>query len=53
MVWQSYWLVLLVEAYCKTGKTEEGLSMLAEALIAVEKTGERFFEAELYRLTGN
>jgi predicted ATPase len=51
-VWQSYWLVLLVEAYCKTGKTEEGLSMLAEALIAVDKTGERFFEAELYRLKG-
>ena len=26
--------------------------MLAEALTAVDKTGERFYEAELYRLAG-
>ena len=26
--------------------------MLAEALAAVDKTGERFYEAELYRLKG-
>jgi len=31
---------------------EEGLSVLAEALAIVNKTGERFYEAELYRLKG-
>jgi len=34
------------------GQTEEGLSVLAEALEAVHTTGERFYEAELYRLKG-
>src|SRR5262249_7866393 len=31
---------------------EEGLTVLAEALAIVHKTGERFHEAELYRLHG-
>ena len=31
---------------------EEGLTALAEALAVVDKTGERFYEAELYRLKG-
>jgi predicted ATPase len=43
---------LLAEAYGKVGQAEEGLTVLAEALSAVEKTGERFYEAELYRLKG-
>ena len=30
----------------------EGLTALAEALAAVNKTGERYYEAELYRLKG-
>lgn len=34
------------------GKVEEGLITLAEALALVDKTGERFYEAELYRLKG-
>jgi predicted ATPase len=45
-------LALLAEAYGKAGHTEEGLSVLGEALTAVHKTGERQYEAELYRLTG-
>ena len=45
-------LALLAEAYGKVGQAEEGLSVLAEALDAVDKTGERIFEAELYRLKG-
>ena len=36
----------------KQGRSEEGLSVVAEALAAVDKTGERFYEAELYRLKG-
>jgi predicted ATPase len=47
-----YWLALLAEAYGKVRQTEEGLNMLAEALALVDKTGERFYEAELYRLKG-
>jgi predicted ATPase len=42
----------LVAAYTKTGQVEEGLSVVAEALTLVEKNGERFCEAELYRLKG-
>jgi predicted ATPase len=45
-------LALLAEAYGKVGQTEEGLTVLAEALAQVEKTGERFYEAEVYRLKG-
>ena len=45
-------LAMLAEAYGKAGQIEEGLTTLAEALAAVDKTGERFYEAELYRLKG-
>jgi predicted ATPase len=51
-VWRPYFLALLAEAYGKVGHTEEGLSVVAEALALVDKTGERFYEAELYRLKG-
>jgi predicted ATPase len=49
---QSYHLALLAEAYGKAGQTEDGLATLAEALTVVDKTEERFYEAELYRLKG-
>ncbi len=45
-------LTLLAEAYRKAGQTEEGLNTLAEALETVDKTGERWYEAELYRIKG-
>ena len=51
-IFQSYYLALLAEAYGKAGQAEEGLAALAEALTVVDKTGERFYEAELYRLKG-
>jgi predicted ATPase len=47
-----HFLALLAEAYGKAGQAEEGLSVLAEALALVEKTGERYYGAELYRLKG-
>ena len=34
----------------KWDRLRKGLAALAEALAAVDKTGERFWEAELYRL---
>jgi len=49
---RSYYLVLLAEAYGKAGQAEDGLATLTEALEVVDKTGERFYEAELYRLKG-
>jgi predicted ATPase len=47
-----YFLALQAEAYGKVGQIEEGLGVLAEALAQVDRTGERFWEAELYRLKG-
>jgi class 3 adenylate cyclase/predicted ATPase len=49
---RPHWLALLAEAYGKVGQAEEGLTALAEALAAVNKTGGRFHEAELYRIKG-
>jgi len=49
---RPYYLALLAEAYGQGGQAEAGLAVLAEALAAVEKTGERWCEAELYRLKG-
>jgi TOMM system kinase/cyclase fusion protein len=51
-VFQPSYLVLLAEAYGNMGQTDGGLSMLAEALAAVEHSEERWWEAELYRLKG-
>jgi predicted ATPase len=51
-LYRPYWLALLAEAYRKVGESEEGLHVLAEALAVVDKNGERFYEAELYRLKG-
>ena len=49
---RTYWLALLAEAYGRAGQAEAGLTVLTEALAVVDKTGERFCEAELYRLKG-
>ncbi len=45
-------LTVLAEAYGKVGQVEEGLTVLAEALSSVEKSGEYYCKAELYRLKG-
>jgi predicted ATPase len=45
-------LAMLAEAYGRVGQTAEGLAVLAEALTAVHKTGERAYAAELYWLKG-
>jgi predicted ATPase len=51
-LWQSYHLALLAEAYGKAGQAEAGLAALTEGLATVNKNGERWYEAELYRLKG-
>ena len=42
----------LLEAYLKSGQTDEAAKVLAEALGFVENTGERYYEAGLHRLKG-
>jgi class 3 adenylate cyclase/predicted ATPase len=49
---RPYGLALLAEVYSKTGQINEGLRVLTEALALVDTTGERHWEAELYRLKG-
>ena len=49
---RPYYLMLLAEAYRKTGNAEEGLLVVAEALTCVQRTQGRQHEAELYRLKG-
>jgi predicted ATPase len=49
---RPYFIGLLAEAFAAKGSVERGLTLLDEALEIVDKTGERFYEAELYRLKG-
>jgi predicted ATPase len=49
---RPYLLALLAKAYGEGGLAAEGLRVLTEELAAVDKTGVRFYEAELYRLKG-
>jgi predicted ATPase len=49
---RPYWLGLLADTCARRAYAEEGLAVLAEALICVDQTGERYAEAELHRLTG-
>jgi DNA-binding winged helix-turn-helix (wHTH) protein/predicted ATPase len=47
-----FYLSGLVRAYGKVGRASDGLRIVVEALERVERTGERFWEAELWRLKG-
>jgi predicted ATPase len=49
---RPYYLALQAEAYAQAGQGEEGLSLLAEALATIHKTGERWWESESHRLKG-
>jgi predicted ATPase len=51
-VWVTYPIALLARACEIAGQIEESLSQLDNALQIVERTGERWFEAELYRRKG-
>ena len=51
-VLRPYGLALLAKAYAKVGQREDGPALLAEALAVAQDTGERRWEAELYRLKG-
>jgi predicted ATPase len=51
-VWRTSYLVLLAEVCGNMGRTEEGLTAVAEALTLGDQTGDRSCEVELYRLKG-
>ncbi len=52
LVMRPYHLGLLAEALGNTGRAQEGLAVLAEALATAHQTGEHWYDAELYRLKG-
>src|SRR5262249_18456272 len=47
-----HFLGLLADALHKARRTDEGLCILDEALAVAHRNGERYYEAELYRLKG-
>lgn len=48
----SYFLALLASAHECVGQSQAGLDAVMDALAMVNRTGEHFYEAELYRLKG-
>ena len=48
-----YYQSLLAEVYGQDGQTEKGLHIVSEAFAAADTIGERWWEAELYRLKGS
>src|SRR5262249_19960113 len=51
-VQRPHFLSMLAEVHRSLGQPEAGLTALSEALTLVEKTGERYYEAELHRQRG-
>jgi DNA-binding winged helix-turn-helix (wHTH) protein/predicted ATPase len=49
---QPRYLTMLAEAYGEVRQADAGLQVLDEALALLESTGERVYEADLYRLRG-
>ena len=58
MKWENIWIyssgtfASMAEMQIKAGNLSEALAALDEAFVLVEKTDERYWEAELYRLKG-
>ncbi len=44
--------MMLADGLRRAGRREEALAAVGEALVAIESTGERFWEAETYRVKG-
>ena len=51
-VLRPYYLAMLAEVAARGGEVSEGLRLLDEALVAVDKSGERSWQAEVHRLKG-
>jgi predicted ATPase len=52
-LWQAHFIGMLAEGLSKAARIEEGINLIEEALAVVRDTGERFYEAELYRINGD
>jgi tetratricopeptide (TPR) repeat protein len=52
VIWSCYYRALLAETYQMTNETDEALHILMEALQQAERTGERWYVAELHRRVG-
>jgi predicted ATPase len=46
------YFAMLAEAHARAGQTPEGLEAIAQALAIVDRTDERWWEADLHRLRG-
>jgi predicted ATPase len=51
-VYMPYFRTLIAETYGCIGRPEEGVTELSEVLTLIDKTGERFYEATVYRAQG-
>ncbi|MFQ5855117.1 MAG: AAA family ATPase [Anaerolineae bacterium] len=49
---RPYFVAMLAEARGMAGQVEDALTLVAEALAVMEESGERWAEAEIYRLKG-
>jgi class 3 adenylate cyclase/predicted ATPase len=52
LIYQPYFLGLLAETYGNLGQAEAGVPLVTKALEGVSRTGECFWESELYRIKG-
>jgi predicted ATPase len=51
-IWLPYFLTLLAETYGEAGQPDAGLRFLDEAHTVMDRTQERFYEAEMHRVQG-
>jgi predicted ATPase len=49
----TWYLGMLGEVFGLAGRFAEGLAVIADALAEAERTGERYYEAELWRIKGD
>jgi len=52
LIWRPYHLSLIAETHAKAGQIDDASDRLAEAHEVANRTGERYWEAELHRLQG-
>jgi tetratricopeptide (TPR) repeat protein len=51
-IWPQYTIALLAHGYARMGRVREALTMLNDALLRIEETGEKGAKAEMLRLNG-
>ena len=50
--WLPYYLALVAETQCRAGLADDAMRTLGEAIKTCTRRGEKWYEAELYRLKG-